>query len=91
MHKYLIINLNLFTKDSAITLITDTEEVGSNVSLGHFNIDTLPEVINNLANEYEITDIKIAGNSKFAPLIEYGIKQAEMVKYNKNNLNIEVI
>lgn len=89
--KYLVINLNLFTRDSSVILITNNEDSGSNVALGQYRLEELPEIINQLAIEQDVTNIKIAGSSKYAPLIEYGIKQTEAVKYSKNNLNIEVI
>ena len=89
MDKYILINLNMFAVDNQVLVINgldaDTSEIGT------YSIEQLPDVISELAHETGIYKIKIAGNSKFAELVNYGITTKEMFKYNENKIEIEVI
>ena len=89
MDKYILINLNMFAVDNQVLVINgldaDTTEIGT------YSIEQLPDVIAELAHETGIYKIKIAGNSKFAELVNYGITTKEMFKYNENKIEIEVI
>ena len=89
MDKYILINLNMFAVNNQVLVINgsnaDTSEIGA------YSIEQLPDVIAELAHETGIYKIKIAGNSKFAELVNYGITTKEMFKYNENKIEIEVI
>ena len=89
MDKYILINLNMFAVDNQVLVINgldaDTSEIGA------YSIEQLPDVIAELAHETSIYKIKIAGNSKFAELVNYGITTKEIFKYNENKIEIEVI
>ena len=66
-------------------------ENGNKINIVSTNIDDLPNKIIDLVDEYETSDIKLVGNSKFSKGIQEKIETAEMTKYNKNMLNIEFI
>lgn len=85
--KFLIINLNMFANEHPVYLVSPCE----NKEIGNFSIETLPLDINILAKENDVHEVRIIGAKQYAPLVEFGIKQTEMTKYNKNELNVEVI
>lgn len=87
MKKYILINLNMFTKDSQVLLFDEDGEHNN----GSYSIKMLPTIITELAHNSKIYNVKIAGNSKFSQLVEFGIQQKEMTKYNENKIEIEVI
>lgn len=57
-------------------------------------LTSLDDLLNNLfdlVNKYEITDIQLIGNLKFLKGIKEDIENAEITRYNKNMLNIELM
>lgn len=66
-------------------------ENGKKIDVISTNTDDLPNKIIDLADEYETSDIKLVGSSKFSKGIQGKIEIAEMTRYNKNMLNIELI
>ena len=87
MDKYILINLNMFAKESKV-FVADAENLNL---IQTYTIEQLPDIITTLAHEQNIYKVKIAGDSKFAQLIDYGITTKEMFKYNENKIEIEVI
>ena len=87
MDKYIIVNLNMFAKESKV-FVADKKNLNL---IETYSIEELPDVITALAHKNDIYTVKIAGNSKFAQLIEYGIETNEMTKYNERKIKVEVI
>ena len=87
MDNFILVNLNIFSKNSQV-LIAGPEGAKD---FGVYDIEQLPAVLAQLAHESQTYSIKIAGSGKYAQLIEYGIETAEMAKYNENKIEIEVI
>ena len=88
MNKHIIIQLNLFSAEHPVYVLSDEEGAES---LGSYSVEALPEFITKFAHDSDIYTVKIVGNSKYAPLVEYGIHSLEATKYSKNNIEIEVI
>lgn len=88
MDKYIIINVNMFTKKSQIFVVAPNEDISQ---IGAYSIEELPNIITDLAHSANIYNVKIAGGQKFAQLIEFGIETNEMTKYNERKIKIEVI
>lgn len=86
--KYIIINLNMFAKENQVFIVAPNEDIANQ---GSYSIEQLPNILVELAHNSNIYNIKIAGNSKYAQLVEFGIEQAEMVKYSERKIKIEVI
>lgn len=89
MSKYIVINLNMFAKENQIFIVSPEEEKSEQIAVA--SIEDMPKVITQLAEETGVYDIKIAGNSKYSQLVEYGILQEEISKYKNRKINIEVI
>ena len=87
MDKYILINLNMFAEESKV-FVADAENLNL---IQSYTIEQLPDVITALAYEQDIYKVKIAGDSKFAQFIDYGITTKELFKYNENKIEIEVI
>lgn len=88
MDKYIIINLNMFTRGNQVFIVAPGEDM---MQVGAYPIEQLPEVISNLAHERDIYNVKIAGGTKYSQLVEYGIETAEMTKYNERKIKVEVM
>lgn len=88
MSKYIVINLNMFAKENQIFIVAPNED---SMQVGAYSIEQLPAALIKLAYENNIYDVRIAGNSKYAQLVEFGIEQAEMTKYETRKINVEVI
>jgi hypothetical protein len=88
MDKIIYINVDPFSKNSSIYIAYE----GANPSfVGSYNLEDIPSAIVELSNELGVNSVKIVGAGKFSQLIEYGIIDKEMTKYNKNKIEIEVI
>ena len=87
MDNCIIITVNMFARDSQV-LVVDS---GSSVPVGKYSIEQLPLVIAELAHKSNIYAVKIAGGEKYSQLIQYGIEQSEMTKYNERKIEVEVI
>lgn len=66
-------------------------EDGEKINTTSASLDDLPNLLINLVDKYETTDIQLIGNLKFLKGIKKDIEDAEITKYNKNMLNIELI
>lgn len=66
-------------------------EDGEKINTTSASLDDLPNLLINLVDKYETTDIQLIGNLKFLKGIKKNIEDAEITKYNKNMLNIELI
>ena len=88
MDKYIIINVNMFTRGNQVFIVAPNEDMKQ---IGAYTMEQLPEVIANLAHENDIYTVKIAGGTKYSQLLEYGIETTEMLKYNVRKIKIEVI
>ena len=87
MDNCILININMFARDNQVIVI----DSGASVNVGTYTIEQLPMVIAELAHNSNIYNVKIAGGSKYAQLLEYGIESTEMTKYNERKINVEVI
>jgi hypothetical protein len=88
MDKYIIINVNMFARDSQVFIVAPNEDL---MQVGAYPIEELPTIVTDLAHSADIYTVKIAGNSKFSQLIEFGIETNEMTKYNERKIKVEVI
>lgn len=66
-------------------------EDGEKINTTSASLDDLPNLLIDLVDKYETTDIQLIGNLKFLKGIKKNIEDAEITKYNKNMLNIELI
>ena len=88
MDKYIIINVNMFARESQVFIVAPQEDM---VQVGAYTIEQLPDIITTLAHDSDIYNVKIAGGTKYAQLIEFGIETNEMSKYNQRKIKVEVI
>ena len=88
MDKYIIINVNMFARDSQVFIVSPNEDM---VQVGAYSLEELPNIVTDLAHSTDIYSVKIAGGTKFAQLIEFGIETNEMTKYNERKIKVEVI
>ena len=88
MDKCIIVNIDMFSKKNKIFICSDIE---SPTLIGNYSVEELPQVIVDLARGESIYSVKIIGANKFSQLIEFGIAQKEMTKYNENKIKVEVI
>ena len=88
MDKYIIIIVNLFARNSQVFVNYENENPSF---IGGYTLEELPKVIVNLAHTENIYKVKITGANKFSQLIEFGIEQNEMTKYNENKIEVEVM
>lgn len=88
-NKYIVINLNMFAKENQIFIVSPDAEATEQVAVA--SIEDLPKIITQLAEDTGVYNVRIAGNSKYAQLVEYGIMQEEFTKYNNRKINVEVI
>lgn len=88
MNKYIVVNLNMFAKENQVFIVSPNEDT---FQIGVYTIEQLPKALLKLAYDQDIYNIRIAGNSKYSKLVEFGIEQAEITKYNERKINVEVI
>lgn len=79
----------MFAKENQIFIVSPESEASEQVAVA--TIEDLPRIIMQLSEENGIYDVKIAGNSKYSQLVEYGIMQEEFTKYKNRKINVEVI
>jgi hypothetical protein len=85
MDKYIIINVNMFARDSQVFIVAPNEDL---MQVGAYPIEELPNIVTDLAHSSDIYTVKIAGSSKFSQLIEFGIETNEMTKYNQRKIKV---
>lgn len=88
MNKYIVINMNMFARENQVFIVSPDKDI---YQVGAYTIEQLPEIISELAHESDIYKVKIAGGAKYSQLIEFGIGQTEMLKYNERKIEVEVI
>ena len=66
-------------------------EDGNKIDVASVDLETIADKIVELANQYEIKNIQLIGAKNFSKGIENKINEAEMTKYGKNDLIIELI
>ena len=88
MDNFIIINLNMFSNNSQVFMVSAEKGM---VKQGDYTIEQLPAIITQLAHESNVYNVKISGNNNYSKLITYGVEMAEMIKYNENKIQIEVI
>jgi hypothetical protein len=88
MDKYIIININMFTRENPVFIVAPNEDM---YQVGSYTIEQLPEIISQLAHDKDIYNVKIAGGTKYSQLLEYGIETTENLKYNERKIQVEVI
>ena len=66
-------------------------EDGNKIDVSSTSLDKIFETIVELTEKYKTNEVQLIGSSKFSKGIKKEIQEAEMNKYNKNELNIELI
>lgn len=66
-------------------------ENGDKIDTISTNLNDLPNTFFELVEKYDTNEINLIGNLNFSKGIKEKIENAEMTKYNKNTLNIELI
>jgi hypothetical protein len=88
MDKYIIVNLNMFARENQVFIVAPNEDM---VQVGAYTIEDLPKIVTDLAHSSDIYNVKIAGGTKYAQLVEFGIETTEMTKYNERKIKVEVM
>lgn len=87
--RIIICNLQMFSNDQMI-YVFDTE-TKQNIFAQKTDLNNIPETICALANKYNTTEVKLHGDTSFNTLWADEIKANYSLKYNYNNLNVEVV
>ena len=66
-------------------------EDGNKIDIISTNLDNLSNTLFEISDKYNTNEVDIYGNLNFLKGIKDNIKTAEMTKYNKNKLNINLI
>lgn len=86
-NNFIYVELNMFDANSKVVYYSEN----SINEIGHFSVSELPTILVDLAYNQNIDLIKIAGSSKYAQLVEFGVRTAETQKYSNGKIRIEVI
>lgn len=84
----LIVRMNMFT---ATQVAYVTQEDGEVLKTYTLNTNSLDRDVLRICEEDKISNIVISGPVMYTKSFEKKIKQAELVKYNTNNLIISLI
>ena len=84
----LIIRMNMFTATQVAYI---TQEDGEVLKTYTLNTNSLDRDVLRICEEDKISNIVISGPMMYTKGFEKKIKQAELVKYNTNNLVISLI
>lgn len=76
-----------FMLDQTILVYED----GNKIDAVTANIDDLPNIVLDLARQYTLNDIELAGPVSYLNGIKKEINELEMLTYGTNNINIKVI
>lgn len=86
----IVCNIQMFSNDQIIQ-IYDTEQNRAVTYAQKVDINGLPEVICAIANQYNITEVRLNGAGLYSlPLIDT-IKTTYALNYSNKTLNVEVI
>lgn len=66
-------------------------ENGDKIDTISTNLNDLSNVLFELVEKYDTNEINLIGNLNFSKGIKEKIEKEEVIKYNKNMLNIELI
>ncbi len=66
-------------------------EDGNKIDVVSCNINELPNNILQLANQYELNNIELAGPTSYLKGIKKQIQELELTTYETNNLEIKII
>lgn len=66
-------------------------EDGNKIDSAELTIDEINDFIFNLIDKYNIHQIDLSGPKQYSKGIAEKIKQAEVTKYNKNSITINLI
>ena len=66
-------------------------EDGNKIDVVACNVNELPNNILQLANQYELTNIELAGPTSYLKGIKKQIQELELTAYETNNLEIKII
>lgn len=84
--KKIVTVIKPFTLKQNIYVYEDNEII----DVTQAELKDLEETIISKADEYQTPDVTLVGARKFSAGIKKKIENAEMTRYNKNQLNIEV-
>ena len=66
-------------------------ENGNKIDMAHPTVDEINEVVFSFVEKYNISQVDLTGPKQYSKGIGNKIKEAEMLKYNKNSLEINII
>ena len=66
-------------------------ENGNKIDMAHPTVDEINEVVFSFIEKYNISQVDLTGPKQYSKGISNKIKEAEMLKYNKNSLEINII
>lgn len=66
-------------------------EDGNKIDVKEIEIEELKKSILNLAKENDINEIDLIGSCKFSTGLKEQIEKEELLKYNSNNIKINII
>ena len=66
-------------------------EDGNKIDVASCNLNELPETMLQLATQYELTNIELAGPVSYLKGIQKQIQELEMSTYSTNNIEIKLI
>lgn len=85
--KKIIVKLSPFLLNQEFIVTED----GNRLDVTKGKMKEIPEIIFKLAEQYDVQNVNLIGAKKYAEGIEKQIKKAELVKYEKNKLDIKII
>lgn len=66
-------------------------ENGNKIDMAHPTVDEINEVVFSFIEKYNIFQIDLTGPKQYAKGISKKIKETEMLKYNKNSIEVNLI
>lgn len=66
-------------------------ENGNKIDMAHPTVDEINEVVFSFVEKYNISQIDLTGPKQYSKGISKKIKETEMLKYNKNSIEVNLI
>ena len=66
-------------------------EDGNKIDIMSIPIEQMENHILNLCEQYEITQVDLTGPKQYIKGIQERVQKAELIKYNNNKININII
>lgn len=66
-------------------------ENGNKIDMAHPTVDEINEVVFSFIEKYNISQIDLTGPKQYSKGISKKIKEIEMLKYNKNSIEVNLI